>query len=106
MCTLGYHDASLDILTVAFDSQDKWSCCSCVDGNNVSPSDQDFCRATGGQANVDTLNKVIVPRVVYMLTERDVTPDAICYEMLRFIDAPPGYNINFVHEIQTTLWFD
>ena len=94
MYMFGYYDASLDVLlSVASSLNDKWSWCTCYISTTiiVFPSPQDLVAATGGDINMTTLIRTRVPCVVFLPTEKDVTPEATCYEMLRFIDAPPGY---------------
>ena len=95
MHMLGYYDLSLDILLGLQDKiqPELLSCCNCKRERSLKPTyvtvyppllplaASNICKG---------LLQHVIPCVVYLPAERDLTPSALCYEMDRSITSPPG----------------
>ncbi|MEW8547976.1 MAG: hypothetical protein AB2693_31095 [Candidatus Thiodiazotropha sp.] len=86
MCMFGYHHASLDILS-ATELRGIYSRCYCYLNRErmAVPTLDEWINAGTNQPAVSMermANRLLVTCVVFLPAERNVTPDALCYEML------------------------
>ena len=90
-----YYHVSLDILA-SIELRSVLSECFCyIDNESMACStEEEIISAFAVRPNLTVehmANRVIVPCIVFLPTEGNVTPDAIRYEMVRFADDTPGY---------------
>ena len=90
-----YYNASLDILS-SIELRAVYSVCDCyIDFKPMAcPTPEEIISAFAVQPNIaleQMANHLFVPCIVFLPTEGNVTPDAIRYEMLRFVDDAPGH---------------
>ena len=100
-----YYHASLDILS-AVELRGVYSFCFCYWNieEMAAPTLEDLISANVYRPNVTVehmLNCLFVPCIVFLPAERNVIPDALCYEMLRYV-VDPGHtddlNYNYLRE--------
>ena len=104
MYMFGYYHASLDVLT-SIELRGVYSFCTC-NGNRewmAPPTNDELIHFVSTQTTVECLvNRVFAMCIVYLPTERNVTPDALCYEMFRFPGEPTehtvGLSFDFLRE--------
>ena len=89
-----YYHASLDSLS-SIELHGVYSYCYCYGGRQMAtPTDEEMISAFAIRPNVTVehmTNHVFVPCIVFFPADGNVTPDAIRYEMIRFVDDTPGY---------------
>ena len=94
----GFYSSSVDVLLSLVNCV-RCSFCYCEDPDEeqivarvasvlLHMSDIQATRGTPNITRDNLLSEVIVPCVVFLPTEQNVTPAAICYEMLRSADMP------------------
>ncbi|MEW8547205.1 MAG: hypothetical protein AB2693_27150 [Candidatus Thiodiazotropha sp.] len=92
LCILGYYHESLTVLATV-QNRKTFTACFCYDqdSNYVLPDVRSLLDATQGilDITVETLLKyAIIPCVCYLPTEKDITPTALQYEMIRTVGTP------------------
>ena len=94
MCMFGYYHASLDVLS-SLEYNDRYSYCTCYNGYVLRPNNDqlsrnlpDEQRQSLEQSTKYIQNKLLSPCEAFLPTEREVTPVALCYEMMRFVGVP------------------
>lgn len=99
MYSLGYYQAAAAVLTPLLNKKD-YSNCSCDRSFSVFSDVGPICKLTksaaqeptkrGAHVNQEPIKDMFTPCVVFLPTETDVTPTAICGEMIRSLGMPPG----------------
>ena len=81
MYSLGFYHSSLDILSTLA-GLTRFTLCVCNPDRVVDPFDNGLLSCTIVE---NLLKKYIVPCVYYLPLEKNVTPTALCYEMIRTV---------------------
>ena len=95
MYMFGYYHASLAVLST-IEICGVYSDCSCYNNPEpmALPTYDELIVAALNQPSVTMerlAHRLLISCVSFLPTERNVTPDALCYEMSRFVDGPPGH---------------
>ena len=82
-----FPDASLDVLLdLERRLRHQFSFCTCF--KRLNPIAEEELLSLEGNTAEEMLKKCIIPCVVYLPAEKDLTPTAICYEMNRSLGFP------------------
>ena len=87
MYSLGFYYSSLDIL-LTLAGLTRFTDCRCYEDRPVNPLNNGLLQSVPGHSCTtveDILKKYIVPCVYYLPLEKNVTPTALCYEMIRTV---------------------
>ena len=85
MFTFGYYHASLAILS-ALELRETYSICSCNPLSPFFPESRELFQTINRRTDItykELLLKYFAPCVVYLPSEVELTPTALCYEMMR-----------------------
>ena len=98
MSALGYHCASLDVLSTIENKKERFNGCGCIYKNDSNPPltlEQQKRLATAATVH-KLLHQIWMPCVLFLPTEKEVVPSALCYEM-SILEAPKNADYFYDH---------
>ena len=86
MTALGYHCASLDVLST-IENKESLDGCGCYKINEINKQPTLIFEQVRGLSADEILHQFWTPCILFLPTEKEVVPSALCYEM-SFTEAP------------------
>ena len=88
--SLGYYHTALEVLK-PLTTIERFTICPCFEDQPVEPDHESISKASTGLSTITTeylIHNVVIPCVLIPPVEKDVTPIALCYEMIRTVGTP------------------